>query len=122
MTSLNNLANAAVQKNNTIEKLIETNKQQQETIHKLQAQNGELLYLLKHLGGPSVAYAISKKVGTPGQPRQSAAKWDPAGYCWTHGYKVKKGHDSKTCKTRGDGHQESATRGNIMGGYEANKN
>ena len=51
VTSLDNLANAAVQKNDTIEKLIETNKQQQETIHKLQAQNGELLYLLKHLGG-----------------------------------------------------------------------
>jgi hypothetical protein len=38
VTSLNNLANAAVQKNDTIDKLIETNKQQQETIHKLQAQ------------------------------------------------------------------------------------
>ena len=51
VTSLDNLANAVVQKNDTIEKLIETNKQQQETIHNLQAQNGELLYLLKHLGG-----------------------------------------------------------------------
>ncbi|KAL7474005.1 hypothetical protein ACHAW6_000007, partial [Cyclotella cf. meneghiniana] len=75
VTSLDNLANAAVQKNNTFEKLIETNKQQQETIHKLQAQHGELLYLLKHWGGPSVADAISKKAG------QSSAIWDPARYC-----------------------------------------
>ncbi|KAL7476435.1 hypothetical protein ACHAW6_002300 [Cyclotella cf. meneghiniana] len=80
MTSLDNLAHAVVQKNNTIEKLIETNRQQQETIHKLQAQNGELLSPLKHWGGPSVADAILKNAG------QSSSLWDPAGYCWTHGF------------------------------------
>ncbi|KAL7485780.1 hypothetical protein ACHAW6_011376 [Cyclotella cf. meneghiniana] len=58
----------------TIEKLIETSRQQQATIHKLQAQIGELLSLLKHWGGPSVADAILKKA------RQSSAMWDPAGY------------------------------------------
>ncbi|KAL7476783.1 hypothetical protein ACHAW6_002619 [Cyclotella cf. meneghiniana] len=104
VTSLDNLSNAAVQKNNTIEKLIETNRQQQETIHKLQAQNGELLYLLKHWGG-----------------LQSSAMWDPAGYCWTHGFKVKKGRNSKTCKTCGEGHQENATHSNTMGGSKTNK-
>ena len=25
---------------------------------------------------------------------------NPTGYCWTHGYKVKYGHDSKTCGTK----------------------
>ncbi len=115
VTSLNNLAYAAVQKNDTIEKFIKTIKQQQDTIHKLQAQNGELM--MKLLGGQSAANAGEKKSGTTG----GTHAWDPSGYCWTHGYKVKKGHNSKTCKTRGEGHQESATRSNIMGGNEANK-
>jgi hypothetical protein len=115
VTSLNNLAYTAVQKNDTIEKFIETIKQQQDTIHKLQAQNGELL--MKLLGGHSAADANAKKSGTPG----GTPVWDPSGYCWSHGYKVKKGHNSKTCKTRGEGHQESATRSNIIGGNEANK-
>ncbi|KAL7474236.1 hypothetical protein ACHAW6_000220 [Cyclotella cf. meneghiniana] len=116
VTSINNLANAAVQKYDTIEKLIETNRQQQETIYNLQAQNGELLSLLKHLGGSSILDAISKKAV------QSSALWDPTGYCWTHGYKVKKGHNRKTCKTHGEGHQENATRSNTMGGSKTNKN
>eukprot|EP00970_Alexandrium_tamarense_P006376 scaffold1087_cov138-Alexandrium_tamarense.AAC.2 len=116
VTSLDNLAYAAVQKNDTIEKFIETIKQQQDTIHKLQATNGELM--MKLLGGQSAADTGNKKGGATG----GTHAWDPSGYCWTHGYKVKKGHNSKTCKTRGDGHQESATRSNIMGGNEANKN
>ena len=39
-----------------------------------------------------------------------------------HGPKVKKGHNSKTCKTHGEGHQEYATRSNTMGGSKTNKN
>ena len=109
VTSLDNLANAAVQKNDTIEKLIEINKQQQETIHKLQAQNGELLYLLKHMSTPAA------------QQDGNAARWDPTGYCWSHGFRVMKGHNSKTCKTRAEGHKEEATRSNTMGGSNANK-
>ncbi|KAL7478776.1 hypothetical protein ACHAW6_004538 [Cyclotella cf. meneghiniana] len=115
VTLLDNLAHAVVQKNETIEKLIETNSQQQETIHKLQAQNGELLSLLKHWGGASIADAILKKAG------QSSAIWDPAGYCWTYGFKVKKGHNSKSCKTHGEGHQENAPQNNTMGGSKTNK-
>ena len=62
--SLDNLANAEVQKNDTIEKLIDINKQQQETIHNLQAQNGELLTLLKHLS--ETPTTIGKQEYTPG--------------------------------------------------------
>ena len=92
VTSLDNLANAAVQKNDTIKKLIDINKQQQEIIHNLQSQNGELLALLKHLSGSSVPDVPVKKTG------QSAPLWDPTGYCWTHGYKVKKGIPVKPAK------------------------
>ena len=78
----------------------------------LQAQNGELLYLLKHMAGPATADAVSKIYQNTGD----RSMWDPNGYCWTHGFKVKKGHSSKTCKSRGEGHKEDATRSNTMGG------
>ena len=32
------------------------------------------------------------------------AALNPTGCCWTHGYKVKYGHDSKTCGTKKEGH------------------
>ena len=46
---------------------------------------------------------------------------DPRGYCWSHGYKVRKGHTSKTCFMHKPGHQEEETRDNIMGGSLSNK-
>ena len=96
-------------KNDTIEKLIDINKQQQETIHNLQAQNGELLTLLKRLSeSPITNY-------------KPTTICDPEGCCWTHGYKVRKGHTSRTCTTRAEGHQEKATCSNTMGGSNANK-
>ncbi|KAL7474154.1 hypothetical protein ACHAW6_000146, partial [Cyclotella cf. meneghiniana] len=90
--SLDNLANASIQKNDTIKKLIDINKQQQETIHNVQSPNGELLALLKHLSGSSVPDVPTKKTG------QKAPLWDPTGYCWTHGYKVKKCTPAKPAK------------------------
>ena len=44
------------------------------------------------------------------------ASLDPKGYCWTHGYKVQKAHTSAKCKGKLGGHQDAATRDNIMGG------
>ena len=48
-------------------------------------------------------------------------KLDPNGYCWTHGYKVSKGHSSHTCSSRAKGHQVEATRSDTMGGSDKNK-
>ena len=47
---------------------------------------------------------------------------DAVGYCWSHGYKVKLGHSSATCTRKKPGHQDTATRTDIMGGMTANKN
>ena len=118
--SLDNLANAAVQKNDTVEKLVLTNNQLAtanatltEHIARLQAHNTTLLQLVeKHTGG-----------GTSGVKTTTTNNynaWDPTGYCWTHGFKVKKGHTSKSCKTRNDGHQEGTTRQNTTGGNQHN--
>ena len=38
------------------------------------------------------------------------------GYCWSHGLKIKKGHNSSTCTFQKQGHMTEATRGNMMGG------
>ena len=39
------------------------------------------------------------------------------GYCWSHGHHpVNAKHDSSTCKYKKDGHQNTATATNRMGG------
>jgi hypothetical protein len=38
-----------------------------------------------------------------------------------HGYWVKKGHDSNTCKDKAEGHKDVATQANTMGGSNGNK-
>jgi hypothetical protein len=42
-------------------------------------------------------------------------------YCWTHGYKVGSTHTSLTCKLPKPGHKKEATRVDIMGGSQANR-
>jgi len=37
-------------------------------------------------------------------------------YCWTHGFKVSRIHNSDNCEHPADGHQKAATRANLMGG------
>ena len=38
------------------------------------------------------------------------------GYCWSHGFKFKKGRNSSTCEYQKQGHMTEATRNNTMGG------
>jgi hypothetical protein len=42
-------------------------------------------------------------------------------YCWSHGYQVAKSHTSATCNVRKNGHQESATKIDSMGGVQWGK-
>jgi hypothetical protein len=42
-------------------------------------------------------------------------------YCWTHGYRVNKGHNSITCKNKADVHKDGATQANTMNGSTNNK-
>ena len=46
--------------------------------------------------------------------------WDKVGYCWSHGHKVKVGHNSSTCTSCKAGHQAEATRNNTLGGSTFN--
>eukprot|EP00804_Cyclotella_cryptica_P013267 CCRYP_007042-RA/>CCRYP_007042-RA protein AED:0.32 eAED:0.32 QI:0/0/0/1/0/0.33/3/0/993 len=101
VTSLDNLAFAAVQKNKTVEKLIEMNAQKDKTIAALtsnltaeKATSSKLLDIISRAGlkGTQSNSTTHSKV---------SSKWDPTGYCWTHGYRITKGHTSATCKNAG---------------------
>ncbi|KAL7478349.1 hypothetical protein ACHAW6_004114 [Cyclotella cf. meneghiniana] len=50
------------------------------------------------------------------QHQNATPRFDPKGYCHTHGYKGTVGHYSKTCRTKKPGHQDDTTRQNTMGG------
>ncbi|KAL7479535.1 hypothetical protein ACHAW6_005261 [Cyclotella cf. meneghiniana] len=95
VTCLDSLANAAIQKNDTVKQLVNTNKQRTETIHNLQEQNTKILLILETYAGAPSAKAVGQVITTT----ESTGVWDPSGYCWTHGFKVKEGHTSTSCKT-----------------------
>jgi hypothetical protein len=42
-------------------------------------------------------------------------------YCWSHGYQVAKSHTSATCNVRKNGHQETTTKIDTMGGVQWGK-
>ena len=100
ITSLDNLANAMVQKNNTVEKLVVANKQLTDTIAKLQEDDAKLLHIIKQM---------AEQTPYTSQHQHAATRYDPKGYCHTHGYKVTVGHTSKTCHYKKPGHQDDAT-------------
>ena len=54
------------------------------------------------------------------RPRRPRSRRDNGNYCWTHGYRVGNKHNSETCQNKAPGHQDRATRDNIMGGSQAN--
>ena len=120
---LDNLAAAATTERTTLAQLIENNATLTASITSLTASVALL----------TAAYAIlaagtdktHKRTGNnKQQPRSSDKKHDylaPMGYCWTHGYRVKKGHTSATCPDKAKGHKDAATRTNTMNGSTANK-
>ena len=114
-SAIDNLAMATVNDKNTITELIEANKRLTET-------NADLVAQLKLTLGENC------KVATRGKSKSLHDKWlayeakmDPNGYCWTHGYRVVRGHCSKTCTNKAEGHKDEATRQNPMGGSQRNK-
>ena len=115
-SAIDNLAMATVADKNTINDLVAANKTLTEANAELVAQ------LAAALGGKCVE--VPKQVkGKSLHEKWLAyeAKMDPTGYCWTHGYRVVKGHNSKTCQSKASGHKDEATRADTMGGSQRNK-
>jgi hypothetical protein len=78
--------------------------------------------LIQKLGTNTV---ITPTNNTGGHKPFNQAEWesklDPNGYCWSHGYKVQLGNNSKNCKGKMGGHKDNATREDIQGGSTRGK-
>ena len=120
-TSLDNLANASIQKKNhdrepcshqccTI---------QSSTGHPTNARPDD--HHRTHCDARNHAQHHTRQHPPPPLPwNDIKPAWDKGGYCWTHGHKVKVGHNSSTCTSRKAGHQAGATRNNTLGGSTFN--
>jgi hypothetical protein len=122
VTSLDNLAMAAIQKNETMEKLIEMNNLKDKTIATqmscLVAEKANTTTLLDIISRVGLKAGSNNHGGTSGG---RSSRWEPQGYCWSHGYRAARSNNSTTCTSRKDGHKVGATRANTMGGSEDNK-
>jgi hypothetical protein len=133
--SLNNLANAFIQKNSMINSLVVINAQLKQALADMQiamACMSPPVHALPYSGtipawgpnplptaalpaapGPSQANVLTQRPSHWGTIKPN---WDKVGYCRTHGFRVKVGHNSTMCLSCCTGHQPGATWANIMGG------
>lgn len=126
-TALDNLALAATADRDIVahlttanQQLMATNKQLTEQLSKAIATNATLVNKL----GTTTATEHKPNKTNQRQPFDRAeweANLDPTGYCWTHGYRVQKGHTSANCKGKLGGHQDTATRSDNKGGSTKGK-
>ncbi len=134
--SLNNLPNAMIQKNVTIDNLVASNAQLAQALQEMQAAMGRMfsagqmhaqLPYKPPMWVPNPPEAAAPPTASPDPtlatrgPRPShwgsvKLAWDKQGYCWSHRHKVKVRHKSATCSSRREGHQPSATQANTMSG------
>ena len=92
--SLQHLALAATTDKQTIAQLVESNAKLTENVTTLTAQLAQALKTMSTLTGAS---APNPKFNAQMKYDQ---QMDPVGYCWSHGYKVKVGHNSATCTSK----------------------
>jgi hypothetical protein len=64
---------------------------------------------------------LNNKIKPAWQGQRPARTTNNDSYVWSHGYQVAKSHTSATCNVRKNGHQESATKTDIMGGVQWGK-
>ena len=118
-TALENLALAATADQNIVTDLIATNR-------RLFEANTTLATQVKSLVATNALLTATQGAATMNKMHNATTKSEklpinPSGYCWSHGYKVRQGHTSKTCGGKLQGHQEEATRTNTLGGKMWNK-
>ena len=116
VVALDNISNAAVQKNDTVERLVISNASLSAS---LAARNTKIARLLNIIDNLSTGEG-SRGRGGSGTNSEKITKphRDPTSYCWTHGYKIRVGHRSSMCNKRKDGHDAhlTAKQGDIQGG------
>jgi hypothetical protein len=131
---LNNLANALIQKNATIDNLVASNARLAQALQEMQAEMvrmfpaGQahaspyqpLMWLPtppEAVAPPLASLASPLEKMSPSLSHWGSVKpaWDKQDYCWSHGHKVKVGHTSATCSSQRAGNQTRAGRANTMG-------
>ena len=111
--ALDHLAMATSNDRGIIECLTSTNATLTATNAKLTADLDQAFTLLKQL--------VVNEEKREQVVNEYNLRFDPNGYCWSHGYKVIPNHNSKNCTDKKKGHNDNATRFNPMGGSQANK-
>ena len=114
---MDNLANAPIQKNATIDNLVATNAALSKAIQDIQCTLTTMM--TNQTPTPGTPALPGRPTGERTQPTHWATvkpPWDRTRYCWTHGFKVKVCHTSSTCTSCKAGHQPGATRANTMKG------
>ena len=115
LVALDNLANPAVQNNDTVKRLVISNESLSASLAERNTEITRLLNVITILstgggsGGGGGSGTSNGKTNIP--------PWEPTGYCWTHGYNISVGHSSATCTKFKDGHDDhlKAKQGDIQG-------
>jgi hypothetical protein len=120
---LDNLAAAATTEKTTLTQLIENNASLTASVTALTASVASLsaAYTLLAAGKPAPQNPTANAQSRSKDPNKKPGYLAVGGYCWLHGYRVCKGHDSATCHEKKEGHKDEATRANTMNGSDANK-
>ena len=118
MDALDQLAFATGNDRTIVEKLTAANAEQTATKSTLVAQLAQSTKALKKLAEADQNQETMRKE----RQNKYNERFDPNGHYWSHGYKVTKTNTSKTCTEKKAGHQDGATRSNLMGGNTLNKN
>ncbi len=121
VSTLDNLANATIQKNTTIKNLVATNAILTKAIANIQLSIAQMCAAsIPTSPAPTAPAPLTDAHVRPSHWSNTKPAWDKVGYCWMHGYKVKISHTSTICSLRRTGHQPGATRLNMMGGSTHN--
>ena len=118
---LDNLAAAATNEKSTLAQLIENNATLTANVSSLTASVASLTAAYTLLAAGKAPTNTAKNTQQPRSSDKKPSYLAVGGYCWTHGYRVRKGHGSATCKDKAEGHKDAATRANTMNGSAANK-
>jgi hypothetical protein len=113
-TALDNLALAAANDTTVLQQLTLANLALTTSNAMLTAANKKI--------SEALAKVLTTTPHTPGTPRPpNKGKPFPGNYCWTHGHRISQLHMSATCNNKAEGHKDTATSSNTMGGSEADK-
>ena len=116
-TALANLATATAADRSALAALTTTN----EHLTKQLTGVTELLSLaLSKINLLETSLNSVRCVPLPSQPQPGDKP--PRNYCWTHGFRVSRHHNSTNCRTPNDGHKRETTATNRMGGSTVGMN